>query len=56
MMRGKEEKKGRGKEEKKRIVGNIGDQITKKEKKSPCASFSSAQSSFLDHSEVHYLE
>ena len=50
-MRGKEAKKGRGKEEKKRRKGlrkKLGVQIArKKEKRSPRASFSSAQSSFF---------
>ena len=55
-MRGKEEKKGRGKErgEKEKKGGKIEDQIAKE--RSPCAFFSSAQSSFLDQSEVRYLE
>ena len=42
-------RRNEGKEEK------IGDQITKKKKKSLCASFSSARSSF-DQSEMRYLE
>ena len=48
-MRGKEEKKGRGKEEKKRRKGGkkLGTKSQKKKKKSPCASFSYAQSSFF---------
>ena len=52
-MRGKEEKKGRGREEKKRRKGGkIGDQIGIK---CPCAAFSSAQSSCFV-SEIRYLE
>ena len=44
-MRDKEEKTGRGKEEKKRRKGE--NNWGPNGKKSPCASFSSAQSSFL---------
>ena len=59
-MRAEEEKKGRGKEEKKRKQEEkLGIKSKKKKKKktrSPCASFSSAQSSFLDRSEIRYLE
>ena len=43
-------KKGRGEEKEE----TIGDQIAKKS--SLCASFSSVQSSFLDQSEIYYLE
>ena len=49
-MRGQEEKKGRGIEEKKRRKGGekMGTKSQKKKKRrSPCASFSSAQSSFF---------
>ena len=54
-MRGKEEKNGRRKEEKKKRKGEKnGDQIANK--RSPYASFSSAQSPFLDQSEICYLE
>ena len=53
-MRGKDEKEGRRKEEKKRRKGIKTMGI--KSRKSPRASFSSAKSSFLDQSEIRYLE
>ena len=45
-MRGKDEKKGRGKEKKKKRKGGKNWGLNRK-KRSPCASFSSAQSSLF---------
>ena len=50
-MRGKKEKKGRGKEKRRKRGNNRGSNG----KKSPCASFSSAESSFFPQSEIRNL-